>query len=176
MGLPGRASHPRLLALLFAVSSRRWNQAQTNDAAPVSTSPPSPNERRRHLPPQAVAGLLLAAVDCGPESVVGLWAFVFLLEEVTLLPAIAGAVVSGYWAALVIGRVLLGSVAARTSVAAGGTTSLHTIQDTTGSSQQTLVYHCGIRLRAPLRLVHRTAHLWKHVAAGGSPYQQALST
>src|SRR5215213_11921396 len=57
---------------------------------------------------------MLAAVDCGLESVVGLWAFAFLLEAVTLQPATAGLVVSGYWAALVIGRVLLGSVAERT--------------------------------------------------------------
>ena len=42
-----------------------------------------------------------------------LWAFVFLLEAVMLEPAIAGVVVSGYWAALVVGRVLLGSVAER---------------------------------------------------------------
>jgi len=102
-----------LLAVLFAASSRRWNQAQTNETPPVSTFP-QPPERRQHLPPQAVAGLLLAAVDWGLESVVGLWAFVFLLEEVTLPPAIAGAVVSGYWAALVIGRGLLGAVAERT--------------------------------------------------------------
>ncbi|HEX8489289.1 MAG TPA: MFS transporter, partial [Propionibacteriaceae bacterium] len=103
-----------LLAVLFAVSSRRWNQARANATAPVSTSPPTPERRRWPLPPRAVAGLVLAAVNCGLESVVGLWAFVFLLEEVALPPTVAGAVVSGYWAALVIGRVLLGSVAERT--------------------------------------------------------------
>src|SRR4051794_12947525 len=84
-----------LLAVLFAASSRRWNQARTNEAAPVSTSSHRPERRRWHLPPRAVAGLLLAAVDCALESVVGLWAFVFLFEEVTLPPSIAGAVVSG---------------------------------------------------------------------------------
>ena len=102
-----------LLAVLFAATSRRWSQARTNAAAPVSTSARPPERRRWPLPPRAVAGLLLAAVDCGLESVVGLWAFVFLLEEVNLRPSLAGAVVSGYWAALVIGRVLLGSVAER---------------------------------------------------------------
>jgi MFS family permease len=94
------------LTILFATSSRRWNEA----GAP---SPASPNRPRWRPPPRAVAGLLVAAVDCGLESVVGLWAFVFLLEALTLEPAIAGVVVSGYWAALVIGRILLGSVAER---------------------------------------------------------------
>jgi MFS family permease len=102
-----------VLAILFA--SRRWNEvaAQTRNAPAAMRSAPSPDRPRWRLPPRAVAGLLIAAVDCGLESVVGLWAFVFLLEAVTLQPAVAGVVVSGYWAALVVGRVLLGSVAER---------------------------------------------------------------
>lgn len=55
----------------------------------------------------------MVAVESGLESVVGLWAFVFLFQDVTLQPAMAGVVVSGYWATLVVGRVLLGSVAER---------------------------------------------------------------
>jgi predicted MFS family arabinose efflux permease len=106
-----------LLAVLFAVSARRWDGAaaprQGASPAPATSSPGSLDGPRRRPPPRAVVGLLLAAVDCGLESVVGLWAFVFLLEAVTLEPSIAGLVVSGYWAALVIGRVLLGSVAER---------------------------------------------------------------
>jgi MFS family permease len=104
-----------VLAILFATSSRRWNEvaSQTRNAPPAMRSAPSPDRPRWRLPPRAVAGLLIAAVDCGLESVVGLWAFVFLLEAVTLQPAVAGVVVSGYWAALVVGRVLLGSVAER---------------------------------------------------------------
>lgn len=103
------------LALLFAVSSRRWNDvaAQRPTAPPATRSSPSSDRKRWRPPPRAVAGLLVAAVDCGLESVVGLWAFVFLLEAVKLEPAIAGVVVSGYWAAMVTGRVLLGSVAER---------------------------------------------------------------
>jgi fucose permease len=60
-----------------------------------------------------VAGLLVVAVESGLESVVGLWAFVFLFQGVMFEPAVAGVVVSGYWGALVVGRVLLGSVAER---------------------------------------------------------------
>jgi MFS family permease len=106
-----------VLAVLFAASSRRWNHAaartQRASPAPAALSSASSVRPRWRPPLRAVAGLLLAAVDCGLESVVGLWAFAFLLEAVTLQPATAGAVVSGYWAALVIGRVLLGSVAER---------------------------------------------------------------
>lgn len=107
-----------LLAMLLFATSSRWNRTQPNDATPTTMSPPTtspqaPERRRWHLAPRAVAGLLLAAVGSGLESVVGLWGFVFLLEAATLPPAVAGAVVSGYWAALVIGRVLFGSVAER---------------------------------------------------------------
>jgi len=103
------------LAVLFAFSSRRWNEAAGKTSNTSTATPfPSPMNRARWRPqPRAVAGLLVVAVECGLESVVGLWAFVFLLEAVALEPAIAGVVVSGYWAALVAGRVLLGSVAER---------------------------------------------------------------
>lgn len=104
-----------MLAVLFAAFSRRWNEAPAFSRAvlPATPSSPSPDRPGWRPPPRAVAGLLVVALDCGLESVVGLWAFVFLLEAVRLEPAIAGVVVSGYWAALVIGRILLGSVAER---------------------------------------------------------------
>ena len=46
-------------------------------------------------------------------AVVGLWAFVFLLDSLAFPPAFAGAILSGYWAALVVSRVLLGATAER---------------------------------------------------------------
>jgi MFS family permease len=103
------------LAVLFAVSSRRWNEAagKTSNTSTATPSPSSMDRARWRPHPRAVAGLLVVAVECGLESVVGLWAFVFLLEAVALEPAMAGVVVSGYWAALVVSRVLLGSVAER---------------------------------------------------------------
>ncbi len=101
-----------LLTVMFAASARRWNDAAKTRAAPGSSSP-SPDGPQWRPPPRAVAGLLVVAVESGLESVVGLWAFVFLLQGVTLEPAMAGVIVSGYWAALVVGRVLLGSVAER---------------------------------------------------------------
>ena len=114
------------LAVMFAVSSRRWDQAvrtedqaaQTEDqAAQTDDEPgpasPIPGRARWRPPPRAVAGLVVVAVESGLESVVGLWAFVFLLGGVTLSPAVAGVVISGYWVALVVGRVILGAVAER---------------------------------------------------------------
>ncbi len=104
-----------MLAALFAASSRRWKNAPTegNDERSATPSPTTRRRRWRRPPPVAVAGLLLVAVDSGLEAAVGLWAFVYLLEAVNLEPGVAGVVVSGYWAALVVGRVLLGAVAER---------------------------------------------------------------
>jgi predicted MFS family arabinose efflux permease len=103
------------LAILFAASSRRWNEAaaKTSNASLATSSPSSPGRAGWRHQPRAVAGLAVVAIECGLESLVGLWAFVFLLESVALAPATAGVVVSGYWAALVVGRILLGSVAER---------------------------------------------------------------
>jgi predicted MFS family arabinose efflux permease len=103
------------LTILFAISSRRWDEAagKRSNASATTPSPSSPGRTGWSRQPRAVAGLVVVAVECGLESLVGLWAFVFLLESVALVPATAGVVVSGYWAALVVGRVLLGSVAER---------------------------------------------------------------
>jgi len=104
-----------VLTLLFAATSRRWNEAaaEANAARPATRSLTTPARGRWRPPRRAVAGLLVVAVESGLEAAVGLWAFVFPLEAVMLKTATAGFAVSGYWAALVIGRVLLGSVAER---------------------------------------------------------------
>jgi MFS family permease len=95
------------LTALFAASARRWARAPM-----ARTSDPAPRPRWRPSA-RAVAGLALAAVGAGLESVIGLWAFVYLLQAVALRAPVAGAVVSGYWAALVAGRVVLGAAAER---------------------------------------------------------------
>jgi MFS family permease len=100
------------LAVLFAARTRQWNDVAVLTAR-GTRSAGSPARPRWRPSARAVAGVLLVAVESGLESVIGLWAFVFLLEAVTLHSPTAGVVVSGYWAALVIGRVLLGSLADR---------------------------------------------------------------
>jgi len=104
------------LAGLFAATFRHWNEATPNPRSTASaTTPAQPSTLSRLRPrPRAVSGLLVVALHSGPESVVGLWApFVFLLDSLAFPPAFAGAIVSGYWAALVVSRVLLGATAER---------------------------------------------------------------
>ena len=101
------------LALLFAANTGRWqDEAGTRRAAPAKPGGPS-RPRPRRLPRPAAAGLLTVAVESGLEAAVGLWAFVYLLDALALPAPIAGGVVSGYWASLVLGRLLLGAVAER---------------------------------------------------------------
>ena len=104
-----------LLTVLFAATSRRWTDPVADSGAPAPTTPAQPTSARVRwrLRPRAIAGLLVVAVEVGLESAVGLWAFVFLLEAKTLAPASAGIIVSGYWAAIVAGRILLGAAAER---------------------------------------------------------------
>jgi fucose permease len=122
-----------VLAMLFAASARAWNQA----VVPSEPSVSRPRSRWRPRP-RALAGVLLIFVESGLESVVGLWSYVFLLQAVTLAPATAGWVVSGYWAALVAGRVLLGSLAERLGtwpVLAGATIAVIVAAGTIASGQ-----------------------------------------
>jgi len=59
---------------------------------------------------------LVGAVQTGLESAIGLWAFVHLLSAVALPAATAGVIVSSYWAAIVLGRILLGALAQRIGI------------------------------------------------------------
>ena len=103
-----------LLCLLFAVTARRWTEA----ADPAGPRPePTPGTRPRwSRQTRAVAGLVVVAVEVGLESAVGLWAFTFLLDAMALEVTVAGLVVSGYWAAMIIGRLLLGALAERVGI------------------------------------------------------------
>ena len=103
-----------LLTVLFAAATRRWSDAAATAGAAAPGTPRLTAVRPRWRPPaRAVAGLLVIVVEVGLESVVGLWAFVFLFEAMALPATTAGIVVSGYWAAIVLGRIVLGPVAAR---------------------------------------------------------------
>ena len=104
-----------LLTVLFMVTSPRWTAAApgpgTTARATAPRSAPARQDWRRQ--PRAIAGLLVVAAEVGLESAVGLWAFVFLFEAMALPVAVAGVLVSGYWAAMIVGRVLFGAVAER---------------------------------------------------------------
>jgi fucose permease len=104
-----------ILAASFAATARHWDaaayqpgrSAATRAGSRASTTPRWWQQRR------ALGGVLVVVVESGLESVVGLWAFVFLLEALSLPPSIAGLTVSGYWVGIVVGRVLLGPLAER---------------------------------------------------------------
>jgi fucose permease len=56
-------------------------------------------------------GLAAVAVQTGIESGVTLWDFTFLTEAAGVRPAIAAGLASGYWVAMFVGRIVLGSLA-----------------------------------------------------------------
>jgi len=57
--------------------------------------------------------LTFVAVENGIESGAGIWGYVFLTQGRGLTDAAAGAALSGYWAMMFLGRVVLGAVAER---------------------------------------------------------------
>lgn len=104
-----------VLAVSFAATARHWDAAAYRSepsATPPARSKTSTAPRWwQHR--RALSGVLVVVVESGLEAVVGLWAFVYLLEGLLLPVAIAGPTVSGYWVGIVVGRVLLGPVAER---------------------------------------------------------------
>jgi fucose permease len=103
------------LAITFAATARHWNAAAYRSEPSATPSPGSGTVRtpRWWHRGRALSGVLVVAVESGLEAVVGLWAFVFLLEGLSLPVSIAGPTVSGYWVGIVVGRILLGPLAER---------------------------------------------------------------
>lgn len=101
-----------MLMVLFIRSANRWASA----APALSRDRQRPRRgavRTLLRQPRAVTGVVVVAVQTGIESGVGFWGYIYLLERVQLDPAIAGTLISGFWVAMVTGRVLLGSIAER---------------------------------------------------------------
>jgi fucose permease len=121
------------LAMVFAVTHRRWAAASgadvtyddvagedtaVEDAAlgnAVVDHPDKPQEAAlvRALALDAGIGLAAVAVQTGIESGVALWGFTFLTKAVGISPVIAAGLASGYWVAMFVGRIVLGSLAER---------------------------------------------------------------
>ena len=66
------------------------------------------------LPAAIWSGLSVFALQTGVESGTALWAYLFLTDARAVPSGVAAAAVSGYWVALLLGRVVLGPVATRT--------------------------------------------------------------
>jgi fucose permease len=93
-----------LLSTAFALTPRAFT------AAAPAAGGPRPGLR---IPAAVWPGAVLFAVQTGVEVTAALWAFIFLTEARGVGLGTAAATVSGYWAALLIGRLALGPVADR---------------------------------------------------------------
>ena len=95
-----------LLALAFVANRRSWGEPA---AAGASASP------SRLVGPRGAMLASVAMFACygGVEAGIGLWATSLLTITRGASPAVAGALVAGYWAALTIGRFVLGAFANR---------------------------------------------------------------
>ena len=100
-----------VLTVLFALTAHVWPTPQS----PQSSRQPGAGLNARLRVPAAVwYGLSVFALQTGVESGTALWAYLFLTDARAVPSGIAAAAVSGYWIALVVGRVVLGPVATRT--------------------------------------------------------------
>jgi MFS family permease len=110
------------LAVTFALTVRAWHEPASADAgaaapdvaAAVPAVAAAPRPRRGLRVPAVVwPGAVMFLVLTGVESTTALWAFLFLTEGRGVAFGVAAGAASGYWAALLAGRLVLGPVADR---------------------------------------------------------------
>ena len=101
-----------MLTVVFACTTGRWPAIQQPQSRPSLGKTPPIRTRR---PPVAVwSGASVFALQTGVEAGTALWAYTFLTTARGVPPDVAAATTSGYWIALLLGRVVLGEVATRT--------------------------------------------------------------
>jgi fucose permease len=102
-----------VLTVVFALTRHLWQTVQ--GPQPRSSRQPRPGWKAALRLPAAVwSGVSVFALQTGVESGTALWAYVFLTDARAVPSGPAAAAVSGYWIALLLGRVVLGPVAIRT--------------------------------------------------------------
>lgn len=117
------------LAVLFLATLRLWQQVPLPETrtgrgrVTTTTTTPAgaPTTRANSLPGAISAGLF--ALYVGIEAMAGLWVATFLVMERGASPALAGACVTAYYAAITGGRILSGFLVDRwgnRSLVAGG--------------------------------------------------------
>lgn len=97
-----------VLAGVFAAGAGRWER---DDATPSGRA--SSAVRRRLVTIRSAVGLAAVVVQTGIESSAALWAYSFLTLSADVPTGLAGLTVSGFWLAMFISRILLGSLAER---------------------------------------------------------------
>jgi fucose permease len=110
-GYAAVATAQAVLATAFALTARNWaaHRPVEDGEAPALKVP----IRDTLAIPAVWLGALAFAVYVAVEVAAGLWAYLLLTEGRGLSGAVAGVCVSGYWASLFLGRVVLGVVAER---------------------------------------------------------------
>ncbi|NJN17488.1 MAG: MFS transporter [Oscillochloris sp.] len=101
-----------VLALAFALTRRRWHAADA-DTAPEPR--PAIGLRQTLGKPVVWIGCLVFLLYTGLEVSIGQWSFTLLTLGRGVPEVSAGQWVSGYWAALTVGRILAGIAANRLS-------------------------------------------------------------
>lgn len=101
-----------VLSLVFIATRYRWLVVanHVDHAAPTPADGPV---WTRTIVINTALGLLAVGVETGIESSAALWGYTFLTGAADVDPGIAGVIASGYWATLVVGRLLLGALAER---------------------------------------------------------------
>jgi fucose permease len=101
------------LALVFALTWRRWDLGA---AASDEAAPPPASAWAVLREPLAWLQIVLFFIYTGLEVTVGQWSFTVLRESRGVAAPAAGALVAGYWASIVAGRVLFGAVVERVGI------------------------------------------------------------
>ncbi|MBO0868902.1 MAG: MFS transporter, partial [Micromonosporaceae bacterium] len=106
------------LAALLAAGRGAWVALPATVPVPAGVPvpvEPDPAQPARNRPRVGVVvgSLVFTTVETGIEAAAGVWGFVFLTAGRGLASAVAGAAVSGYWAMVVVGRIVLGLAAER---------------------------------------------------------------
>ncbi len=102
-----------VLTVVFALTRHLWQTVQQPQPR-LSRQPGSRWKAALRLPAAVWSGVSVFALQTGVESGTALWAYLFLTDARAVPSGIAAAAVSGYWIALLFGRVVLGPVATRT--------------------------------------------------------------
>ena len=101
-----------VLSMIFIATRHRWlagSGAVDHAAAKTPTGP----VWSRSIKINTSIGLLAVGVETGIESGAALWGYTFLTGAVGVGTTTAGVIASGYWATMVVGRLLLGALAER---------------------------------------------------------------